>query len=82
MNSGRAGQIHKLFICPVFKHMLALIDMGRTLSQGLKKYTLKSCQCHSNSPSMWTLQSWEEHLPKLSLISESQDDKNNWATAP
>lgn len=31
MNSGRAGQIHKLFLCPVFKHVLALTDMGRTL---------------------------------------------------
>ena len=57
MNSGRAGQIHKLFLCPVFKHVLALTDMGRTLPQSLKKYRLKSCQCHSNSPDVWTLES-------------------------
>lgn len=50
MNSGRAGQIHKLFLRPVFKHVLALTDMGRTLPRSLKKYRLKSCQCHSNSP--------------------------------
>lgn len=79
MNSGRAGQIHKLFLCPVFKHVLALTDMGRTLPHSLKKYRLKSCQCHSNSPDMRTSESWEalENLPKLCLITESFQDKSN-----
>lgn len=79
MNSGRAGQVHKLFLCPVFKHVLALTDMGRTLPQSLKKYRLKSCQCH-----VWTLESWErhQHLPKLCVISERfRDNNNNWAAA-
>lgn len=42
MNSGRAGQIHKLFLCPAFKHVLALSDMGRTLPHSKKKHRLKS----------------------------------------
>lgn len=83
-NSGRAGQTHKLFLCPVFKHVLALTDMGRALPPSLKKYRLKSCQRHSNSPDTWTSESWEgqQHLPKLRLISERFQGRNNdWAAA-